>query len=71
MWNKELLFVGTSWRGWGKLRFELSCVRKAAAERRVHKAEGIASARALRWTQTWGRDAGMGRAQGRRARVGI
>ena len=24
MSDKELLFVGTSWRGWGKLRFELS-----------------------------------------------
>lgn len=51
MWDKELLSVGTSWRGWGNLRFELSSVRKEAAERRVHKAEGTASARAPRWRQ--------------------
>ena len=44
--------AGTSWRGWGKLRFELSCVRKEAAERRVRKAEGLASSRAPRWRQT-------------------
>lgn len=51
MWDKELLFVGTSWRGWGNLRFELSSVRKEAAERWVHKAERTASARAPRWRQ--------------------
>ena len=44
MWNKELLFVGTSWHGWGKLRFELSCVRKETAKRWVHK---------TRWGEQW------------------
>ena len=52
MSDKELLFVGTSWRGWGKLRFELSWVRKEEGERQVYKAEGTASARAPRWRQT-------------------